>query len=146
MFVAAFWTKVSFHYRQLAPWRSLAAGSASAEQSLLLDYVSLSDPGTLIRSMRSRHLDVSLAVSATLLLQLITIFSTGLFALEARTINRNDVPVTTQLQFANVSTGVNARTFLTALAMRQFDLKYPLGTTDNFAYQTFNISNADLRK
>jgi hypothetical protein len=146
MVVAAFWTKVSFHYRQLAPWRSLAAGSASANRSLLLDYVSPSIPVTLARSMRSRHLDVSLAISATLLLQLIIIFSTGLFALDTRTIYRSDVPVTTQVRFANTSTGVSARTFLTALAMRQFDLEHPLGSTDTFAYQTFNVSSAGLRK
>jgi hypothetical protein len=32
------------------------------------------------------------------------------------------------------------------LAMRQFDLKYPLGSTETFAYQTFNVSSAGLRK
>jgi hypothetical protein len=146
MAVGAGWTKVSFHYRQLAPWRSLAAGPASADQSLLLDYVSPSSPTTLIRSVKSKHLDVSLVVTATLLLQLIVIFSTGLFALETRTIHRNDVPVTTHLQFANASTEVNGRSFLTAMALRQFDLKYPLGTTETFAYQTFDVSNADIRK
>ena len=146
MVVAAFWTKVSFRYRQLAPWRSLAAGPACADRSVLLDYVSPSNPVALVRSMRFGHLDVSLAISATLLLQLIVIFSTGLFALEARTIYRSDVPVTTLVQFANTSAGVSARTFLTALAMRQFDLEHPLGSTDTFAYQTFNVSSAGLRK
>jgi hypothetical protein len=100
----------------------------------------------LVRSMRSMHLDVSLAIAATLLLQLIVIFSTGLFALDTRTLYRSDVPLTTHVQFANTSTGVSARTFLTALAMRQFDLKYPLGSTETFAYQTFNVSSAGLRK
>jgi hypothetical protein len=146
MVVAAFWTKLSFRYKQLAPWRSLAAGPASANRSLLLDYVSPSNLVALVRSMRSMHLDVSLAIAATLLLQLIVIFSTGLFALDTRTLYRSDVPLTTHVQFANTSTGVSARTFLTALAMRQFDLKYPLGSTETFAYQTFNVSSAGLRK
>jgi hypothetical protein len=33
-----------------------------------------------------------------------------------------------------------------SLAIRDYNLDYPLGTTETFAYQTFNASRADLRK
>jgi hypothetical protein len=33
-----------------------------------------------------------------------------------------------------------------SLAILDYDLDYPLGTTETFAYQTFNVSHASLRK
>jgi hypothetical protein len=74
------------------------------------------------------------------------VFSTGLFALEQRTVTSHDVPITTNFRFANASQYVDGRAFMKSLAIRDYNLDYPLGTTETFAYQTFNASRADLRK
>jgi hypothetical protein len=100
----------------------------------------------LVSSTKSKHFDVSLAISATLLLQLVIIFSTGLFALEARTLSLDHVPISTQFKFASPSVNINSLPFMTALAIKQHNLDYPAGTTETFAYQTFNVSGLDLRK
>lgn len=145
--VAAFWTKVDYHLKQLAPWRSLAAGQTSAEQSLLLDYISTWNVRVLFRAGKARQFDVSAGVAATLLLQLMIIFSTGLFALEPQIMQQPGVAVTTNFNFAyrpNVS--VNSREFMTALAIQDYGLEYRHGTSEEFAYQTFNFSNSDIRK
>lgn len=145
--VAAFWTKVNYHLMQLAPWRSLAAGQTSAKQSLLLDYISAWNVGALFTSAKARHFDVTAGIAATLLMQLMIVFSTGLFALEPQTIQRSGVSVTPNFNFAyrpNVT--IDSRDFMTALALQDYGLEYRHGTSEHFAYQTFNFSSTDLRK
>jgi hypothetical protein len=94
----------------------------------------------------AKHFNVVCAVSGTLLLQLAIVFSTGLFALEQRTVTRHDVPITTNSRFANVSHDVDGRAFMKSLAILDYDLDYPFGTAETFAYQTFSVSHAGLRK
>jgi hypothetical protein len=138
--------KVDYHTKQLAPWRRLAAGPASAERTVLLDYISNWNVKVLVFSIKAKHFDVFLVIAATLLLQLVIIFSTGLFALEARTMSLDHVPISTLFEFANPSANINSLPFMTALAIKQHNLDYPAGTTETFAYQTFNVSRLDLRK
>lgn len=145
--IAAFWTKVDYHLKQLAPWRSLAAGQASAENSLLLDYISTWNIRVMFRSGKARQFDVTIGVAATLILQLMIIFSTGLFALEPQIMHQSDIPVTTNFNFAyrpNVS--ADSRDFMTAVAIQDYNLEYRHGTSEEFAYQTFDHSNINMRK
>lgn len=113
---------------------------------MLLDYISCWNVKVLFASIKAKHFDVSLAIAATLLLQLLIIFSTGLFTLEGRTIYLEHVPITTHFKFASPSVNINSLPFMTALAIRQHNLDYPAGSTETFAYQTFNVSGLDLRK
>lgn len=141
------WTKVDYHTRQLAPWRTMASKSASAKDSLLLDYISTWNVKCLFTSARARNFHVTLAITGTLLLQLMIIFSTGLFALEQRDIARNNAPITTDFKFANMSNGlVDSRSFMAAMATRQYNLPYVQGTNASFTYQTFNASQESFRK
>jgi hypothetical protein len=94
----------------------------------------------------AKHFNVVCAISGTLLLQLAIVLSTGLFALEQTTITHYDVPIITNFRFTNVSHDVDARALMKSLAILDYDLDYPLGTTETFAYQTFNVSHASLRK
>jgi hypothetical protein len=125
----------------------MASKPASAEHSLLLDYVSIWNVKALFTSITAHHFHVTLAIAGTLLLQLMIIFSTGLFALEQRNIVRYNIPITTDFKFANVSNEpVDSRSFMVAMAALQYDLPYAPGTNATFAYQTFNTSQEDFRK
>lgn len=58
--------------------------NGQGEDWLLLNYLTESTAGSLFRSIRGRHFLVSLGICGSLLLRLLTIFSTGLLSLEYR--------------------------------------------------------------
>ena len=150
--MAAFWTKVEYRSKQLAPWRSMTKGPTSAKQSLLLDYVSTWNIKALYLSAKYRHPEVALAITGGLLLQLIIVFSTGLFELDPRTIMRHNVPGATTVRFVKTNLtddfggNKDPRAFLSAWSISQYGLAFPYGATADFTYQTFNMSRDGIRE
>lgn len=67
------------HCKQLAPWAALAAQEASADSTVLLDFISPVQPLGLFAAIRRRSSAVGLSSTAILLLKVLTVFSTALF-------------------------------------------------------------------
>jgi len=80
MILAALWYQVDCACRRSAPWYSLGRGPISAEKSILLDYVSNMSIISLGKALQNKHSSVALTVASGLLIQLMTVVSTGLLS------------------------------------------------------------------
>ena len=81
--------------KSLQPWVEMAKGPATADRSLLLDYVTPFQAVALTRAVRNRHFVVASTITVFFLLKVLTIVSTGLFSLDQ--VNRNSAEVAMQL-------------------------------------------------
>jgi hypothetical protein len=100
--VISFWRRVIYHYKIREPWRELLAGPAPAEKSILLDYISLSEPSTIKRALKHRHYSIATAVAVFFLLKIILSVSTTLFVVKETDFSR-EIKVTFQDAFAATS-------------------------------------------
>ncbi|KAB8222876.1 hypothetical protein BDV33DRAFT_228967 [Aspergillus novoparasiticus] len=80
--VAAFWSRVEFQAKQNAPWQAMQENPQKAHTSVLMDYVSMIQPLSLLESFKNGHLMVAAGVICSMLLRILTIFSTGLLSLQ----------------------------------------------------------------
>ncbi|KAJ5094143.1 hypothetical protein N7456_010004 [Penicillium angulare] len=86
--LTAGWLQVEYRATQLMPWFLMLNGPTPASQSILLDYISKWNVISLYQSLKQRHFLVSLAVAGSLILNGVTVFSTGLFELDSVPITR----------------------------------------------------------
>lgn len=148
--VATFWSRVEFQSKYNAPWQSMLEGPQPAERSVLLDYVSEMQPVAMWRAFKNKQVIVFSSVSCTLLVQLVIIFSTGLFSLQEVPIHQNNVTI----QLHNIFSAQNST--LEAVGSQPYDiingivfdnLTYPGGTNIDLAFQEFsalNVSSAAI--
>lgn len=80
--LAAFWDQVEYRTKQMMPWAILHKGPFPAADTLLLDYIEPPRLISLFASIRNAHHPVSLAITGSLLLQFLTVVSTGLLILQ----------------------------------------------------------------
>ncbi|KAF2627245.1 hypothetical protein BU25DRAFT_410867 [Macroventuria anomochaeta] len=139
--VAGCWTLVESNLKLLAPWRAMARGPCRASKSILLDYITEIRITSLYSSIRNCDWDVSLGVLGTLCLNVIIVFSTGLFRVEPMSITRSNyrVPLTTSFNASGVI-AQSGNGFATAYAISQYALDLPYGTAKTFAYQSVNTT------
>lgn len=137
--VSALWGQVEYRALQLLPWRLMSRGLVPASDSVLLDYLSMWNVSALVKSLKRRHFIVAIAVTASLMIKLMTALSTVLFTTE-------DVHLkyTRELQVQKVFDGstynqstVDGRVFLKAWGVAQHNLSNPAGTTPDRAFQNF---------
>ncbi|OQE22615.1 hypothetical protein PENSTE_c010G05295 [Penicillium steckii] len=143
--VAALWARVEFQAKQNAPWRALQdqANPAEASQSLLLDYVSVMQPVALWNAFKKRHALVAAGISCSLLLRLIIVFSTGLFALQEIPVTKNiDIDLIDVFDASNPqfnSSDAAPYDILNGVLFRNGT--YPEGTNKELVYQRFAAPN-----
>ncbi|RMZ75678.1 hypothetical protein DV737_g5182, partial [Chaetothyriales sp. CBS 132003] len=77
--IATAWRRVDYHVKSLVPWDQLQHGPVSPRQSLLLDYVSPFQLGSIFKAFLHGHVPVVASASAFVLLKIMMIFSTALF-------------------------------------------------------------------
>lgn len=140
--VAAIWNQVEFRTLQMQPWRALAEGRKEASQSVLLDYISSWNVIVLLKAIKRRQVVVGAAVSASLLLKILIVLSTGLLTLSE--VQRTQSGTTLAVKDRFLSQGsqfdpneVDARPAALVLAYGQTNLEHPIGTTLDEAYQRF---------
>lgn len=142
--VTALWTRVEFQARQNAPWQAMQEKPTRASQSLLADYISVMLPVALFKAFKNRHLVVAATITCTLLLRLVIIVSTGLFALQEVPVQKNNIEVRLDSTFSG--DGVDYKTG----ASNAFDIvnsvlfkngTYPDGTTQDLVFQRFSTPN-----
>ncbi|KAE8155354.1 hypothetical protein BDV25DRAFT_146520 [Aspergillus avenaceus] len=142
--VAGCWGQVEYRTKQLIPWQSMHQTPRPASQSLLLDYVSDWNVVAFFRSLKRLHWAVALAILGTLLLKLVTVFSTGLFMLQNVHLTNVSTDLTAQAAFSGkgyTSASVDGNAALNVVGHSLFNLSHPLGTTDKYAFAPFQRSS-----
>lgn len=123
----------------------MSTGLASAKATLLLDYISPSNIVTLPTALKARQYPVVLAVLASLSIKALIIVSTGLFIVQDQIIEHTDaILLATDKYDASHfnSSSVDTRPYLNVYGIAHFNQSYPSGTTDQYAFQSFNSSRA----
>lgn len=145
--LAALWGQVEFRTKQLMPWKIMAKGPAPAKETLFLDYISPWNVLALVSSLRAFHFPVTLATGGSLLIKLLTVVSTGLLMLQSTDVHHKSATLVASNAFngsgfSNAS--IDARPYSMVYAAQKFGSEYPFGTTDRYAYQTFNSSKPSI--
>jgi hypothetical protein len=141
VFVTVGWRQVDYAAKSLQPWAEMAKGPATADRSLLLDYVTPIQAVALTRALRNRHFVVASTITVFFLLKVLTIISTGLFSLDQ--VDRNSADVTLQLSSSFTgedfkhAASVDSRAAYTIYGVQSLNLSYPSGTTAQYAVQMF---------
>lgn len=143
--VAVFWSRVEFQAKQNAPWHSMLGGPQEPRKSVLLDYISEMQPVALFKALKNKHHLVAAGIACSMLLQLLIIFSTGLFSLQQVQILRRDIPVHVQGSLYSLNPSiletVKAQPFDIINGILFANVPYPAGTTQDISFQTFSVSN-----
>ncbi|KAK0625700.1 hypothetical protein DIS24_g10987, partial [Lasiodiplodia hormozganensis] len=142
--VAALWGQVEHRTKQMMPWEILRKGPSPAADTLLLDYVEPARLTSLWVSLKKAHWPVSIAIVGTLLLQLLTVVSTGLFQLQSEMMNHTGVALLYGDEFAlepSNNFAVGAAPVLSAIALSNGNLSYPAGTSENIAFPALSLKH-----
>lgn len=143
--IAAIWAQVEYRSKQLMPWNALQRAPQHCETSLLLDYVDPMNVVSLFKSIRKSHLFVSVAITGALIVQLMVVLSSGLF----EAINVMVIKEDASLRAAEAFTGqyndtITSRPASIIFGNLLYNLSYPLGTTQDYAYQLFDSSQCEF--
>ncbi|EON69758.1 hypothetical protein W97_09021 [Coniosporium apollinis CBS 100218] len=126
------------------PWALMAREQQTAENSLMLDYVSPWILSSLYQSIRASHFPVAVAVTGTVLIKIMTILSTGLLTLAVAPIHNNGTALIALDKFRNnpfnISSVVSAPV-AAVWAASVYNTTLPFGTTRDFAFQSFKTTN-----
>ncbi|KAF9889990.1 hypothetical protein FE257_006670 [Aspergillus nanangensis] len=142
--ITALWTRVEFQAKQNAPWQAMQEKPTEASQSLLLDYISVLLPVALFKALKNRHLIVAATITCTLLLRLVIIVSTGLFALQEIPVRKDNIEVRLDSTFSGddvdfISGNSNPFDIVNSVLFKNGT--YPDGTTQDLVFQMFSAPN-----
>lgn len=120
-------------------------GPTPAAESIFLDYLSQWNLISLYKSIRKRHFLVSLCVAGSLLLNVVTVLSTGLFELDTVPITRNvELTATHTFDASNWDPVWNdGRPMGACLGYMDEKLARPMGIHDPYVYPPFQNSDRD---
>jgi Protein of unknown function (DUF3433) len=142
----ACWSMVAYRVLQLQPWRMILQGQGSMSEALLVDYVTPNPLASLFKAIRARHSLVGMALLASMVLQLVTILSTGLFGIEYLPFQKNapihllDTITGIAHDFSTISAGPD----LTIYSIQNTNLSYPEGTTSLYAVPRLSYPGGTL--
>lgn len=135
------WRLLDYNCKSLMPWSELAKAPVGADRSILLDHLTPPVPIVIFNALRYRHFVVVLSVGSLLLLQLVMVFSTGLFFTSAVMVGPFDIPLVKSTRFDNLTKFKNygnpgqAPFYKTYAAIsRNFTL--PEGVTEHFVFES----------
>lgn len=144
--VAALWGQLEQRAKQIMPWCLMSCREAPTQNSLMLNYVTSSTPGSLVRSLKRKHFLVSVGICGSLTIRLMIIFAAGLLRLEYRTLSLGtrlsveDVfDITGNLNHSSSSwdTTIPVTQGFDYWAILKYGLHHPHGTTSQLAVQSF---------
>jgi hypothetical protein len=130
---------IELKVKQSMPWHELGSGPASAEKTILLEYMSRTIFGNVWRSIKNRHWAVSMTIMGHLILLLMVVFATGLFTLESTLVTEQGVRFTYN-RFDTSATNfsdLNPSPALLSYSIRAHNLSYPKGTTEDVLFPRF---------
>jgi hypothetical protein len=141
--LAAGWRQAEYRAAQLMPWVLMHRGPTPASQSIFLDYVSKWNVVSLYKSLKQRHFLVSLCVAGSLILDGITVFSTGLFELDSVIVTRPiDLMVLNKFSGASLDPYANdAKSFAACMAFTGRNMSRSFGLYEDYVYTPFQPAN-----
>ncbi|KAI0424623.1 hypothetical protein F5Y09DRAFT_335611 [Xylaria sp. FL1042] len=92
--VLSLWAQVDYSTKILTPWKEMRQGRTEPDRSVLLDYISPPIVMVFSSAIQRRHWAVMASILGLLLIQLATVFSTGLFVLESTILKKGGIPIT----------------------------------------------------
>lgn len=110
-------------------------------EGLTLNYLTLSTPGALYKSLKSGHVPVAIGILGTFALKLTVISSTGLLiAKDQMMTSEIDLLALDQFDFTKNSSAARSQfsSLQNLLAIHRYDLPYPSGTNSDFVTQSFS--------
>ncbi|KAM0256023.1 hypothetical protein ACHAQJ_005220 [Trichoderma viride] len=144
--VGALWRQVDFTNKILMPWEELRTGPASADKTLLLDYISPMLPIGLWMAIKNRHWAVTMSIIGQLLILGTTVFSTGLLILEPTTLSKLDESFQLSSKFQlnqsidpKIAWVVGPGPAQTYYGVNFYGLRYPPGTAQDFVVPEFHV-------
>ncbi|GKT50862.1 uncharacterized protein ColSpa_11043 [Colletotrichum spaethianum] len=142
--IAALWARPEHQARASAPWLRMAKGPASVDRTLMLDYVFMFEPGTIMVAARNRDWLVAATATVGLTLKLIVVIAVALVSPTFQIVTARGAGLSLHNKFVNDPTGLQnagALPFFTMLGLQTKGLNFPDGTSKQFAFQSFS---ADL--
>ncbi|KAK8139140.1 hypothetical protein PG984_002520 [Apiospora sp. TS-2023a] len=147
--VAAFWSRVEYQSKLVAPWRRLMQQHpVDARQTLLLDYISDLQPLAIVKAFRNRDWTVSITCTVSILIRVLIVISTGLITLSWTEVHLNSYPMKIHDAFSDSSAQqLSERKTLSYYIMQGLidqNLNYPNGISKDYAFQstTANITDS----
>ena len=143
--IASFWSRVEFQAKQNAPWQAMSEKATEAQKSVLLDYITVMQPLAVINALKNRHFSVAFGATCSMLLNLLIIFSTGLFSLQGILVPHAEIVLLENrftgedMQFSS-GLGLSPYEIINAVTFK--NINYPIGTTQDLAYQHFSAPSA----
>ncbi|KAK7534284.1 uncharacterized protein J3D65DRAFT_679225 [Phyllosticta citribraziliensis] len=140
---AALWGQVEHRTKQAIPWVLLQKKPTSSSDTLLIDYITVSETEAFFKSLRHAHWPVVITIIGSLLIKLLTVASTGLLVLQNTQIVHPNCQLIASNDFVNSfeSSAIGSSPVLSTLAINNGTLAYTPGTTRNLAFQTLNLSS-----
>lgn len=146
----AFWFMVDTTTKTLAPWAALRSDQPSpAKQTVTLDYLSPLMPVAWWRAIQNRHWAVVLTITGYALLNLGTVFSSGLMVLRPTSVTRDVSNLISSLKlsaedffFSETVQPVTAAPAVNFYGVRLLGLERPEGTTDELVVTPIAKSDA----
>ncbi|KAJ5607236.1 hypothetical protein N7537_003855 [Penicillium hordei] len=142
--LTAGWMQAEYRAAQLMPWILMHQGLTPASQSIFLDYMSKWNVVSLYQSLKQKHFLVSLCVAGSLLLNGVTVFSTGLFELDSVPITRpSSLIVPRAFSGANyTATHYDSRSYAACSAFAARNLTRPFGLHEPYIYTPFQPASS----
>ncbi|OHX01192.1 hypothetical protein CSPAE12_00241 [Colletotrichum incanum] len=129
----------------------MAKGPASVDRTLMLDYVFMFEPWTIVKAAKNRDWLVAATATVGLTLKLIIVIAVALVSPTFQIITARGAGLNLHNKFVNDPTGLQnagALPFFTMAALQTRGLNFPDGTSKQFAFQSFSAdlpATAELR-
>lgn len=122
---------------------------ANGSEGFTLNYLTLSTPEALYKSLKSGHVPITIGILGTFALKLVVVFSTG-FLIVRNQVTTSQIDILALDKFdlgKDLSAAANQFSSLwTLLAIHEYGLPYPSGTSLDFATQSFSPSEQGKKK
>lgn len=141
--VAAFWSRVEYQSKMVAPWIRMERGPSQPKQGLLLDYLSDFQPWSIVKGFRNRDYVVSIATTVSVLIKIMIIVSTGLISLSLTPVADESFPMVLQDRFVGDPARLESAGPMAWYYMRGLidgNLTYPEGYWSDYAFQSLRKS------
>lgn len=108
----------------------------------MLDYVDPMNIVSLFTSLRRSHIFVTVAIAGALIVQLMVVLSSGLFQAISVTVTTDDATLMAMEAFTgDYNDTITSRPASVIFGNLLYNLSYPLGTTQDYAYPLFDSSH-----
>lgn len=132
----AVWACVDYEAKAIAPWLRPRETRGSIGEPLFLDYLSMFSPLVPLRALRNRDLLVAACTTVSHLFKILTILGPSLIMLMQVNV---DTPAALQTHFVDDTSrlsDVGLMPLYNILGFAQYELPWPDGSSENFAYQS----------